>query len=284
MLNFEAPMPIEPTVRHITEVASKNRNSIVRAGLRIDSQVLAAQARARRIGYAEIPTFDDEIQSLTQQAHQAIAEADQSRQGTWRDYYHLVGQAAFLEHRFKAPLVFEQRRWWKEREQLVNGIYGVSAHIIDETLTEFDSDLTTPVHAEDLRGVIHEQTFIALFNRDQLKKRIAIPAATYDDLYHKVDADIWILHDRQTEPYYLPVQIKSSTYAAEEDTTPIGGITIFAQEFDNASDFEVSRLIALEYQYMCGTGEPLTDVQQEQLEDAQIKLFSTMEYKAGHII
>lgn len=290
MLNFEASPPIEPTVRHITEVASKSKDKIVRAGLKIDSQVLAAQTRARRIGYSSIPTFDDEIRSLTQQAHHAIAEADQSRQGTWRDYYRLVNQTAFLEHRLKAPLAFEQRTWWKEREQLVNGLYGVSAHIIDEALTEYDLDSTTPIHKEDLCGVIQEQTFIALFNREQLKKRIAMPSATYDDLYSKIDAEIWILPDRQNEPYYLPVQIKSSMRVAEEAITPIGGITIFAHEFDNSRnhetshDLEISRLIALEYQYMCGTGEPLNDIQQAQLEDAQIKLFSIMEYKAGHAI
>jgi hypothetical protein len=279
MLNPEAIPLLNPTARYAFELASTQDNTILQVSLLIDGQIVDAQRKARDSGYEELPDFTNELSSLTDQAYDALAHVDKRGEGTWVDYYRLVSQTAFLEQRLKVPLAFEQHRYWKEREELVNGMYGVSAHIIHEALCEHDSPTATLKNKKQLRGVIQEQTFIALFNKDQQRNHIALPSAAYEDLYHKIDAEVWVLQDKQSEAYYLPVQIKSIAQSHEQHVTPYGGITIIANEFSNQY-LGISRLIAQEYNHMIGSDEPLTATQQAHLKMAHERLFATMECKA----
>lgn len=258
----------------------------MQTSLLMDGQIIAAQQNAREQqderGDDTIPNFDEVIIALTNQAQYAIDHADRSGQGSWTDYYRLVSQTAFIEQRLKAPFVFEKPQFWKERSQLVNGLYGVSAHILHEAIREYDRPSIRQVEEEELRGVIQEQTFMALFNREQQRKRIAMPSATYADLRGKVDADVWVLADRQTQPFYLPVQIKTTLWADEEYITPDHGITIISHEYDNDRGLKISRLIAKEYRHIISTGDPLNSTEEQLLLAASDNLFMTMEYKAQH--
>ncbi|MDB5186683.1 MAG: hypothetical protein JWM07_155 [Candidatus Saccharibacteria bacterium] len=284
MLNYEAVPLLDPTARYVFEAASQNKNTILQASVLMDAQITDAQMRAHYDPNTDIPDFHDEIAHLTHFAQQSIEEADQTGQGTWTDYYRLVSQTAFLEQRMKAPFVFAERRFWRERDNLVNGIYGISAQIIDDALREYDSESATPSDKEQLRGVIQEQTFLTLFNKAQQQKNLAVPSATCSDLYHKIDAEAWIFPDRQTDPMYIPVQIKSSVQDDEQFITPQGGITLYAHEFNNNNrHLSISRLLAHEHHFMNGTAKKLPARQQQQLNIARNKLFATMSEKIQHI-
>jgi hypothetical protein len=284
MLNYEAIPLLNPTTRYVFEVAAQDENTILQTSILIDAQIEKAQRDAFYEKPAQVPDFTDEIISMTKQAHEAIDHTDRTGEGTWTDYYRLVSQTAFLEQRLKAPFAFDQRGHWKERAQLVNGLYGVSASIINDALLEHDAETATPGDKEQLRGVIQEQTFLALFNKEEQRKHIAVPSATCADLYYKTDADVWILPDRQSEPYFLPIQVKSSIQSTEQRVTPRGGITIVAHEFNNHYNFKISRLIAQDYHYMMGTAPKLTRHQQNELNNAHTQLFDTMEFKAQHVV
>jgi hypothetical protein len=283
MLNPEAIPLLNPTARYAFERACTQENAILQASLLIDGQIVDAQRKARDNGYDELPNFTEELSSLAHQAYDALAYVDKRGEGTWVDYYRLVSQTAFLEQRLKVPLAFEQHRYWKERGELANGMYGVSAQIIDNALSEHDSPSSTLTYQKHLRGMIQEQTFLALFNKDQERSQIALPSATYDDLYRKIDAEVWILQDKQAEVYYLPVQIKSIAEPQEKHVTPYGGITIVANEFSNQF-LGVSRIIAQEHNHMMGSGEPLTPAQQAHLKTAHKRLFETIVYKVNRTV
>lgn len=285
MLNYEPTRLLTPHERYVFDRAVDSNNTILQASLLMDGQIVDAQNNARYQACSEIPNFTDEITDLTSQAHYALAESDRRGRESWTDYYRLIGQTAFLEQRLKAPLVFEKPTYWKERQQLVNGIYGVSAHLIRETLDEFDHAHAHPDEQVQLWGVLQEQTFPALFNRPEQRNRIALPSATLADLHRKIDVEVWTMHDKQAEPFYLPVQIKSSLHSEDEEyVTPMNGITIVAHEFKNSHNLAVSRLIAREHDYMSGAGEPLTERQEKLLDSARTKLIDTIEYKAQHTI
>jgi hypothetical protein len=282
MLNPNTVRILEPREQYVYHRAVYSNNKLTQTSILMDGQILAAQKNALRQTYAQIPDFTDEIATLTEYAQRTIAESDQADEGLWTDYYRLISQTLFLEQRLKAPLVLEKPRNWKEREQLVNGTYGMSAHMIREAIDEYDN-MSPHADKELLRGAIQEQTFIALFNREQRRNRLAVPSATYDDLCNRIDADVWSLRDKQTEPFYLPVQVKSSRHHSEKHVSPKNGITIYAEEFDNNRNLSISRLIACEYDDMMGEGAPLSQRQLQKLETAHANLFAAMEYKSQHI-
>lgn len=281
MLNPNTVRMLEPREQYVYHRAVFNNNKLAQTSILMDGQIIAAQKNALRQTHTEIPDFTEEVAMLTEYAQKTIFESDQADEGLWTDYYRLIGQTVFLEQRLKAPLVFEKPMYWKEREQLVNGTYGMSAHMIRNAIDEYDS-MSPHADKELLRGAIQEQTFIALFNREQRRNRLAVPSATYDDLCNRIDADVWSLRDRQTEPFYMPVQVKSSRRYNERNVSPKNGITIYAEEFDNNRNLKISRLIAREYDDMMGDGTPLQRHELQKLEQAHAKLFATMEYKSQY--
>lgn len=282
MVNPNTVRILEPRERYAYHRAVFSKNQLARTSILMDGQILVAQKNKRHQACEHIPEFHEEIATLTAYAQTTIAESDRTSEGLWTDYYRLISQTAFLEQRLKVPFAFEKPTYWKERERLVNGTYGMSAHMIHEAMSEYDDISTRTIHENQLRGVIQEQTFIALFNREQQRNRLAIPSATYDDLHKKIDVDVWSLPDRHTKPLCLPVQVKSWQHNNEKCVTPKNGIAIYADEFNNTRNLAVSRLIADEYSYMIGEGEPLTPQQIQQLDNAHARLFATMEHKTGH--
>jgi hypothetical protein len=283
MLNQERAPLLSRGEKRLFERAAQSNNHLLQTSLLMDAQIVAAQRRAYYQLDGQLPDFQEEIFDLTNQAHDAITK-EGSDQAPRTDYYRLISQTALLEQRLKAPFVFEKPQHWKERAELVNGLYGINAQIVDEAIKEFDTPGIGRVKNAELRGVIQEQTFMALFNHKQQRQHIAVPSATCADMYKKTDVDIWTMHDKQTDPFYLPVQIKSSAWCDDGQSTPENGVTIFGHEYNNVRHLNISRLIVRDHRYMIGVGQALSPIDNQRLELAEAKLFAALEQKAQRAI
>ena len=271
--------------RRLIEIASKSNNLLLETSSLMDAQIATAQRNARHYQKGRIPDFSETIAYLTYQAEQAIEIADMKPGVAPRnDYYRLVSQTAFLEQQLQAPFAFEKPQYWKERADLTNGLYGVSAQILSEAINEYDTSANSRIQKAELLGVIQEQTFLALFNREQQRNRIAIPSGSCADMFNKTDVDVWVLPDRQNEPFHLPVQIKSSHRQRNDKSSPKGGITITGSDFNNEHTLHISRLIVKDDTYMTGVGDALSDEEEQQIQRAGRVLLLTMEHRSGRSI
>ena len=132
-----------------------------------------------------------------------------------------------------------------ERKEIVNGVCGFTATILQETLNILDSGQLTYEEKSDLRGVINEQTVIGMLNRSQSPSRIALPAKASDDILRKTDINYWHIDKHTT--HVTPVQVKSNPPVEKKERLQALMPLVTADIIDNLnSQYRLARLLVKE--------------------------------------
>lgn len=277
---------VAPALNHpdriLYEKAYRSGNHVLQTSLSLDASVHKLQDYARRHPNPTSLDFKANIQKMTQQTQEALDKVHESGGGSWNEYYRLVSQAAFLELSILTPFIFEDPQDFNTRNRLINGVYGISGVIIDQELSELEVQQNSQ-QCSQLRGAIHEQTVTALLNRQESKRRLALPSRTSDDLLRRVDINYWRRPDHADTHEYIPIQVKWSLREnqSERKVAPRHGVVITAADFNN-SNFETSHLIVKELGLR--QQDPITDDERAFLDEAEQQLITTIDQKIYNIV
>lgn len=164
------------------------------------------------------------------------------------DYFHLKIKHAMTHQIVHAYPLFEQRDKFRERRELVDGIYGSVAAILEEAIGLYDS-ADEDEHSR-LTGVINELTVLALLNRRQVPERLAIPSDTTSDLFNATDLEYFSFKKGKPIGSTYHVQVKTRQVLSSDVRMPIDGILVHAQHTLNQHgqpiSFPTSRAIVAE--------------------------------------
>ena len=198
--------------------------------------------------------LDDQIDLLeagtlieTQGVSYVQAAMKQAAGSAFTDYNRVLSTANFARERLIAPLLFSvgSEQLSSARRQVADGTEGISVDLIASYLPMLDELRQRGYHdqAQQVRGIIQENTVTALLNSDQTSTRLAVPASTYDDLFERTDVYFYRYSDRQRAGYRHQVSVKSTrVQKAEQLAEYPDDIVIAAEEIGNLN-LSVSRLL-----------------------------------------
>lgn len=225
------------------EYAYHQENKLLFTNLTVDKMVDQLHIFARN--QPAIPDFSEQITAMLSTVVMALEEARPFKMESFTDYYRLVSHAALLEQLIYTPLLFSENKFYVERKEIVNGICGFTATILQETLSINDSDDLTYEEHSNLRGVINEQTVIGMLNRSQSPSRIALPAKASDDILRKTDINYWHIDKHTT--HVTPVQVKSNPPAEKKERLEALMPLVTADIIDNLNgQYRLARLLVKE--------------------------------------
>lgn len=164
------------------------------------------------------------------------------------DYFHLKIKHALIHQIVHAYPLFERRDKFPERRELVDGVYGAVATILEEALSLYD-DAKKDEHGY-LTGAINELTVLALLNRRQVPERLAIPADTTSDLFNATDLEYFRFKKGRSAGSSYHVQVKTRQQSSNKVQMPADGILVHAKHISNqhrqSVSFPTSRAIVAE--------------------------------------
>lgn len=165
-------------------------------------------------------------------------------------YYHLKIKHALAKQIVYTQYAFLKKERFELRREIVDGLYGAVAEILEDALDKYDTVGDDPKEIASLTGIINELTVLALLNRRQVPERIAIPSDISADLYNATDLNYFVLNSRMEifRPYLI--QVKTSSASIDSVKVPAGGIVVAAQHTLNEqfrdTEFPTSRAIVAE--------------------------------------
>lgn len=243
---YSAPRSSNPD-RRVFDNARTHGNEILAHTIQLDQFAQRLQRQGER--EPALPDFSELIDQAKERTQKVLATHEFDATATWTDFYRLLGYQELLDEIIYAPLVFNhpnRQRHKAECKQLVNGVFGINATIIESALEQYDHPYATPEEREHLKGVINEHTAAALLNMEQRSDSITLPTSPGADIRAKTDL---VRHSVQTGAYEaLPIQVKSHPPGDRRNMTPEGGILVTANEMGNSerSNFMTARAIVAE--------------------------------------
>lgn len=239
------PLPDTPE-RVIFENAYKDQNALLMANVLLDTETQALRVQYAKTG--DTSYIQERVAAMREKTKETLLELN-TFSSSWTDYYRLLSGAAMLEERIRAPHLFAQPGHHKERHDIINGVSGVTVDILTDALTMFDASRDFPTERAELLGVINEQTALALLNRTQDPKRLALPPYSADDMLRQVDIEYFMR--RRGELHHVTIQVKSNPpLALQQSLRQRGVILITARELGNLNTSkETARLLVEENQH-----------------------------------
>lgn len=235
--------------------AEKKGNFLLADTLRFDTEIEDLQHAIATVydeeGFDFAP-FDAKIAELEANIEISLKNVDAIWMAGWNDYFRLVNHQHFARQRVLAPFIFSDHRRYKERQELVDGAYGINASILNTAVNLYDDNYHSPEQQSELLGVINEETDKALKNRAGVPSKLALSSSTIDDHFYKSDVDFWELNKRDVS--LTRFQVKSSypsltTYLKNMASSVV---YVYAKDFDNMptpdTTFPTSRRIIAEVQ------------------------------------
>lgn len=164
------------------------------------------------------------------------------------DYFHLKIKHAMMRPIVFSESVFADKQDYERRRELVNGLYGSVALILEEAIELFDSSKQkSRSERMELAGIINELTALALLNRRQTPEHLAIPSDITSDLYHATDLEYYMFPKGAQQSRHYHVQVKTRLGSSSRIRTPLGGLVISSYHMQNKSrdelQFPTSRAI-----------------------------------------
>ena len=273
MADGTAP-PIGHYNRQKYEQAFKRQDRVLFDTIRLDRKVEQLHQRVANRG--NLPDFENEIRTLQQEIGDTLKNDILS---SWTDYYRLAARSAFMEHSILTPITFSNPWYHEQRRELANGIYGIIFPLLESALTHYDAPTASERDRSELRGVINEQTALALLNRAQSSTRVALPADLRADTRQRTDI---AYHTIVAKRYnVMNVQVKSSYPRTPENlarTRPsVNGLLITASDMDN-QNFATSCKIIHELE---GT---VSDAEGKDLDAVHQRLLSYIDNQAHRML
>ena len=264
--------------RGIYEQAYQNGNFLIQASVGLDTQINGlkkqiynynAHSGDIKLRPAALEALPEDTEILFMQAMAYVQKSQEDRVGTWNDYFRLIMQAATIDERVLADLVFMMYDRFDTRRNLVNGVAGKNVESVEMILTTLDTyggEREKPFRLKDtseapylensvkteygqLRGALSEATIMALANYSQSPSKLALPARTYGDLYQKTDILYFYADDKTKRSYLAPIQVKTNRDSwKRRDPSPEGGFTLYMSDYDNSDDFKLARLLVAQHE------------------------------------
>ena len=274
MENWKLSSPHDSRFERLLLHADKNGKLLLADSIRFNRRIETLQHAVADTHGSESIQFkqlDEQIDQLVTDMDETLTDKDAVIIAGWNHYFRLLADQQFIRQRILATFAFSDYKNYELRQELVDGVYGLDAEIIEIALHLYDSSEQSFNQQSELRGVIQERTAEAMINRSQKPSQLALPSSVTDDLLNNSDIDLLRIRKRETS--HTRLQVKSS-YPPDANTymkhlsSPV--LYIYADDFNNApklnTTFPSSRLIIEEIQ---GT---ISDEDSLQLDKAQEKL------------
>ncbi|MEO5950304.1 MAG: hypothetical protein ABIQ04_02550 [Candidatus Saccharimonadales bacterium] len=216
------------------------------ATLALGATVRNIQSYYKRTESSDISTTTNLFPEITKQLEEAIETAQHQPSTTLVDLFRARTQLTFLDQTILGPLLFRRHGDYAARRQLNNGVYGLSMGLIEDALLIADTPDIDDLGSNEIRGVLNEQTALALLNRTQNCNKLAVPASTSADFLLKTDINyLYIPNDRKT--YVSNIQVKSSDKYNLDQEAPKNGFVVSGIDLGNFNNnFRAARLILRE--------------------------------------
>ena len=248
MPRLSAVPTLDTPDRRVFDQAKMEGNDILAQNIQLDYFIQELHRRGTE--GATLPNFSHIIDQRKEETRHLLEKYQDDASVTWTDFYRLLSHQELLDEIVYAPLVFnrpDRPQQQTECEQLVDGVFGLNAAIIESALEQYDHPHATSEERRHLKGVINEHVAMALLNFEQRPDQIARPSPVGSDLRRKTDI---IRHSVSGGIYSeLPIQVKSHIPHSEKDQmTPEGGILVTANEMGNSerNNFTTARAIVAE--------------------------------------
>lgn len=212
------------------ERINRRPGTLLTATVRFDYHVERLQQQIAEQGITT--ATHEKMDWVAYNMRRSIDQAYQPGSIEYVDIFRLASHLESLEQRIKAPYAFSDKSQYDLRRQLIDGQYGINARIIESALHIYDSEPDDDIQQAYLRGVINEQTVIALINRDQSPSHLAFSSSATDDHVYKSDVDYWC-HTKHAGGQKLNIQVKSSIPPLFTPRTIDNTTYIYASDFDN---------------------------------------------------
>ncbi len=280
MTNSERSLRNTPRIfdddRQMYEKAYKDGNTLVKASVTLDTQILELKNLLYQYKDSELQTNISSRDELTQnvnaifmQAMHGLSESNKSGRGSWNDYFRLAMQAEMIDERMQADLAFMAYDHFDYRRKLVNGAAGKNIGVVELILATIDNlyddqdvavsrnkDIDTRLYENrfageinQLRGAMSESVVMALANYSQAPSKLALPARTYGDLRQKTDMIYFYADDKEKRSFTVPVQIKTSRGSqSKPNIDPENGFTLYMNDYDSSNDFRLARLLVAQHE------------------------------------
>lgn len=238
MLAYDLHTPVDHTlIRQRGASESPVTQGIVAANNYIDEQIEVMQKeRLDGMPAVDMQERKQALRDLGREAMLHDQEYQLKNNQVWYlgDYYRLLGRMAFMDEIVETPRRFHVDAQRSEREELVNGIAGVSADLLSNVF----ETLRTPGLKYDgktrLHGVVRELSVLSLLNRSQDPDMIALPASAKMDI------------NKGTDIEWYRRRPNGSTLVSRIDVT--------TRKLSNASDRGVIPIYANAMGRICGNG------------------------------
>ena len=199
------------------------------SAVRFDGHVERLQHEVAEKGIDE--ATQERIDWISRTMQSSVAIVNQPTSIDWADVFRFTNHMESVEQRVKAPFAFAERGDATLRRKLVEGQYGVNAQIIESAISLYDGS-DDEIQQGYLRGVINEQTTIALINRAQSPDHLAFSSSATDDHVYKSDVDYW-RHSVNEGGQKTNIQVKSSRLSGPVDGYEDGLTYVYAADFSN---------------------------------------------------
>src|SRR5664279_932973 len=127
------------------------------------------------------PSIPGVVCQASDDLRRVIDVAKQDPETSLTDLFRAKTILAFGEERVVAKLAYSKPGNYRERRELASYAYGLNHHLIENSLKMMDDLVDSPDYDDTkagvIRGIINEQTALALLNRTVNGDHIAIPVS-----------------------------------------------------------------------------------------------------------
>lgn len=237
MQNVEALPTSERQSSFLARLAQKIGNRVLAHSIEHDTAIDLFQSKIAKDftdDTFDMHDYDDEVHAISLSIAKTLNNTEAIGTSNWNDYFRLLNHYTFLEQRLFAPLMFSDHRHYRQREELINGSYGMYASLLEIAMNMYDKSNHSSQQKKELTGVITELTALSVTSRLEKPSELALLSSTHDDHMKKHDIDYLYIPKR--EPMHLAIQVKTATptlpihFPHSTKNTPF---YVYAKDFDN---------------------------------------------------